>query len=74
MDIYISGNALIKRIEEHKDFTAIPNGSAIAEGYAMAHDHIIRIIEQEMLFAKNIRAWSRMHEALLDEENADETL
>lgn len=43
---------LITRIESHKENVKCP--APIGEGYALAHDHIKAIVEQELRFAEEL--------------------
>lgn len=44
---------IIKRIESHKQVVSMPGSTG--EGYALAHEHIKAIIEQELRFAQEGR-------------------
>lgn len=43
---------LIRRIKTHKQVVSIP--SPTGEGYALAHEHIIAIIDQELRFIEEV--------------------
>ena len=44
-EAYINAEDLIKSIENHKNFTVADKSTAVSQGYALAHDHIIEIIK-----------------------------
>lgn len=47
-EVYLNAWDLIKRIENHKENTTGDKASAVSQGYALAHDHIIEIIKVNM--------------------------
>lgn len=53
---------LITRIELHKENVKCP--AQMGEGYALAHDHIKAIVEQELRFAEELDNEKAISEAL----------
>ena len=52
-DVLKFAEKLISRIQSHKE--NVRCYSNIGEGYALAHDHIIAIIEQELRWLKEVK-------------------
>lgn len=53
---------IITRIESHKENVKCP--AQMGEGYALAHDHIKAIVEQELRFAEELDNEKAISEAL----------
>lgn len=51
-DVLKFAEKLISRIQSHKENVRCYSNTG--EGYALAHDHIIAIIEQELRFAEEL--------------------